>query len=226
MPPDFVDRLRDLLATVRSAQTLLASESDQARLDRVVRLAVSQTRATAGVLYVLDDDRGDLVIAAASDAQRVGTHVGRVGLPGFVIDDGAPIAAASPGGDSQAVAPILVFGVAAGALEVQGASGPKGFTPDDVALVQELAHVAASAVEAHRGERLLGGMFAAVLPRALEGGGLAAELARWIDEVRAQPGFRRELALVAKLRAIARDDAGLRLVEDVIDAVLRSRGAP
>jgi len=229
MPSDFLDRLRDLLATVRSAQALLASESDAARLDRVVRLAVSQTRAAAGVLYVLDDDRGDLVIAAATSAELVGRHVGRVGLPGFAIDDGAPIAVAGSvsrdeigEAKSQAVAPILVFGVAAGALEVQGAAGPKGFTPDDVALVQELAHVAASAVEAHRGERLLGGMFAAVLPRAMETG-LAAELARWIDEVRAQPGFRRELALAAKLRAIAKDDAGLRLVEDLVDAVLRSR---
>jgi GAF domain-containing protein len=236
LPPDFTDRLRDLLATVRSAQALLASESDAARLERVVRLAVGQTSAAAGVLYVLDDDRGDLVIAAAVGLDGVvGARVGRTGLPGFAIDDGSALATAGSGGPdeigaltgvsakSQVVAPILSFGVAAGALELRDAPGARGFTPADVALVQELAHVAAAAVEAHRGERLLGAMFATVLPRAMEQGGLAAELARWIDEVRAQPGFRRELALAAKLRAVGKDEAGLRLVEDVIDAVLRSR---
>jgi hypothetical protein len=247
LPPDFLDRLRDLLATVRSAQALLASESDAARLGRAVRLAVKQTGAAGGLLYLVDEDRNDLVIAAAVGAAYeplVGTHVGRLGLPGFAIDDGTPMAIADSGGpagpdeiaartgaraSSQLVAPILVFGGSAGALELRDAPGPRGFTPADVELAVELGAVAAAAVESHRGERLLAGMFAAVLPRAMQAGsGLADELARWIDEVRATPAFRRELALAGKLRMLARDDAGLAMVEDVVDAVLRAealRGA-
>jgi GAF domain-containing protein len=128
--------------------------------------------------------------------------------------------------ESQLVAPVLVLGVAAGAIELRGAPDPRGFTPGDIELVVELAHVAGAAVEAYRGERLLSAMFAAVLPGAMSAGtDLAAELGRWIDEVRATPGFRRELALVARLRAVARDDAGLRLVEELVDAVLRAEAA-
>lgn len=248
LPPDFVDRLRDLLSTVRSAQLLLASEGDTARLERVVRIAVKQTGAAGGLLHVVDDDRGDLRIAAAVGpvyAPLVGQHIGRTGLPGFAIDDGAPIAVAEAPGvaprpaapdeiaartgvaaASQLVAPILVFGVGAGALELRDAPGARGFTPADVELVVELAHVAAAAVEEHRGERILQAMFAAVLPRALDparpgGRALAEELDRWLDEVRATPEFRRELALAAKLRALAGDEAGLEMVEQIVDAVLR-----
>jgi GAF domain-containing protein len=247
LPPDFVERLRDLLATVRAGQALLASEGDRERLARVVRIAAGQTGAAGGVLYVVDEDRGELVIASAAGAlyePLIGVRVGRTGLPGFAIDDGAPIAVAGPASSasaavdevaartgvaasSQLVAPILVFGVAAGALELRDAPDPRGFGPRDIALAVELAHVAAAAVEAYRGERLLASMFAAVLPAALEAGGsLDAELRRWLDEVRATPAFRRELAVAAKLRAVAKDPAGLTLVEDLIDAVLRARGAP
>ncbi|MCA9680134.1 MAG: hypothetical protein KC464_34195, partial [Myxococcales bacterium] len=90
LPPDFLDRLRDLLATVGSAQALLASEGDAARLERVVRIAVTQTGAAGGLLYVLDDDRGDLRVAAAIGdglPALVGARLGRTGLPGFAIDD-------------------------------------------------------------------------------------------------------------------------------------------
>ncbi len=247
LPPDFIDRLRDLLSTVRSAQLLLSTEGDVARLERVVRIAVKQTGAAGGLLYVIDDDRGDLRVAAAVGAPLMpllGQRLGRTGLPGFAIDDGAPIAVADPGGGqapsgidevasrtgaparSQLVAPILVFGVAAGALELRDAPGPRGFTPADLELAVELAHVAAAAVEEHRGERILQAMFAAVLPRALDparpgGRALAEEIDRWLDEVRATPEFRRELALVARLRALAGDEAGLELVEGLVDAVLR-----
>jgi GAF domain-containing protein len=254
LPPDFVDRLRDLLATVRSAQTLLASESDAEQLTRVVRLAVRQTDAAGGLLYVVDPDRNDLRIAAAvgaAFAPLVGARIGRTGLPGFAIDDGTPLAVAShdrsaPGGTetghavhgtetdeigarvgasarSQLVAPVMVFGVAAGAIEVRDAPGERGFTPEDIEVVVELAHVAAAAVEAHRGERLLAAMFAAVLPGAMAGRPPDEELLQWIEEVRATPEFRRELALAGKLRALARDAAGIEMVEKIVDAVLEGR---
>lgn len=245
LPADFVDRLRDLLSTVRTAEALLATQSDRERLNRAVRLAVRQTGAAGGLLYVLDTDRGDLEIAAAVGAAYqplVGHHVGRTGLPGFAIDDAQPLAVADPGtgassstdeiaqrtgvaAKSQLVAPILVFGVAAGALELRDAPNPRGFTPADVEITVELAHVAAAAVEAHRGERLLASMFAAVLPRALDpdrpAGSLAAELGAWLDEVQGTGGFRRELALAHKLRALAGDEAGLEFVEGIVDAALR-----
>ncbi len=244
LPADFLDRLRDLLSTVRTAEALLATQSDRERLNRAVRLAVKQTGAAGGVLYVIDDDRGDLEIAAAVGAAYqplIGGHVGRTGLPGFAIDDAQPIAVADAGGaptgtdelalrtgtpaKSQLVAPILVFGVAAGALEVRDAPNPRGFTPADVETTVELAHVAAAAVEAHRGERLLASMFAAVLPRALDperpAGSLAAELGAWLDEVQGTGAFRRELALAQKLRALAQDEAGLEFVEGIVDAALK-----
>jgi GAF domain-containing protein len=114
--------------------------------------------------------------------------------------------------------------VAAGAIEVRDAPDARGFTPADVEVVVELAHVAAAAVEAHRGERLLAAMFAAVLPGALAGRAPDEELLRWIDEVRATPEFRRELALASKLRRLASDEAGLAMLDEIVDAILRGRG--
>ena len=41
--------------------------------------------------------------------------------------------------------------------------------------------------------------------------------------MRATPEFRRELALAGKLRALAKDAAGLEMVEEIVDAVLKAR---
>ncbi len=229
LPADFIDRLRDLLCTVQSEQLMMRGDGDGDRLARIVRLAVGQTRASVGLLYLVNQDRGDLHVAATVGepvAALAGTHVPRTCLAGFAIDDGESVAVADPtaapgGGAGDEVdrrtglvtrnllaVPLVVHGRAAGALELRNAPGARGFTPGDVALTTELAYLAAAAVEEHRGDRFLFGLFAGALPRALDperGAGvtaLADELERWLAELRQTPAWRDQLELVAAVREL------------------------
>lgn len=261
LPADFLDRLQDLLCTVRTEQIFMRTSGHGDTFERIVRLAVKQTGAARGMLLLVHEDRGDLQVAAAVgdgvDA-LVGQFVSRVGITGFAIDDGNPVAVASapdgapasipdgPGDDIDArtgkrthsllAVPLMVHGQACGALELRDAPGPRGFGPADMELCAELSHLAAAAVEEYRGERFLLGLFASALPRALdpergpERDGLAEELARWLAELRQAAGWRRQVELAAKVRALCRygDDAA-EAAEAIIDALLlreRRRHSP
>lgn len=243
LPADFVDRLRDLLCTVHSEQIMMRPDGDGDRLARIVRLAVAQTRAERGMLVLVNEDRGDLQIAAAvGDGLEplVGSFIARTGMAGFAIDDGNPVAIANakagPGApprrrgsgqvddvderiggvtNSLLAVPLIIHGRSSGALELRNAPGAKGFGPGDVSLATELAYLAAAAVEEYRGDRFLFGLFTNALPAALdpergrEGDSLAAELSRWIAELRQTPAWSQQVELVSLARALCQsgDDA-------------------
>ncbi len=102
LPADFIDRLRDLLCTVRTEQLFMRSSREEDRLQRIVQLAVNQTDAAVGLLLLVNEDRGDLQVAAAvGDAvtslpatSLVGRFIPHTGLTAFAIDEGNPIAIA------------------------------------------------------------------------------------------------------------------------------------
>jgi hypothetical protein len=235
LPADFVDRLRDLLCTVHSEQIMMRPDGDDDRLARIVRLAVAQTKAERGMLVLVNEDRGDLQVAAAVGngvEPLVGAFIARTGMSGFAIDDGNPVAIADAKGgpaappddideriggvtNSLLAVPLIIHGRSSGALELRNAPGAKGFGPDDVSLATELAYLAAAAVEEYRGDRFLFGLFANALPAALdperghEGDSLAAELAKWIAELRQTPAWTQQTELVSLARALCQsgDDA-------------------
>ena len=248
LPADFVDRLRDLLSTVSAEQIMLRPALDDERLDRIVRLAMKQTSAEAGVLLLLSDDRGDLNVAAAVGAKVAalrGNWVARTGLAGFALDDGNPIAVADVAGHPHAgtgelgivaksvlAVPVLVHGRAGGVLELVNAPGKQGFTPDDVALVTELALLAAAAIEEFRGDRFLLSLFQGALPRALDpdrgelADALADELERWLGELRQTPAWRTELELVALVRELcAAGPDAVRAAKAVLEALVERERA-
>ncbi|HUH00927.1 MAG TPA: GAF domain-containing protein [Kofleriaceae bacterium] len=223
LPADFVDRLRDLLCTIQSEQIMMRAEAAGDRLRRIVALAVKQTGAELGLLYLVHDERGDLEIAAAVGdpvESLVGSHLPRTGTAGFAIDDASPMAIADPPGATAApdeldrraaistrnalAVPLIVHAAAAGAIELRNSPAARGFGPDDVALATELAYLAAAAVEEHRGDRFLVSLFAAALPRALADGRseLAQELERWLAELRQTPAWRDQLELVTDVREL------------------------
>ena len=246
LPADFVDRLRDLLCTVRSEQLMLRADGDDDRLARIVRLAVGQTGAEVGLLLLVNEDRGDLEVAAAvGDVVQalVGKFVARTSLAGFAIDDGQPVAVAALEGGSDArdeiddrtglatrnllAVPLIIHGHAAGALELRNSPAAKGFGPDDLELATELAYLASAAVEEFRGDRFLFALFASALPRALadergaEADNLIAELERWLAELRQSGAWRKQVELVTKVRelCLAGDDA-VELADTILTALV------
>jgi len=257
LPADFIERLRDLLCTVHSEQLMMRPEADADRLQRIVRLAAGQTGAAVGLLYLVNEDRGDLQVAAVVGddvASLAGAHVARTCLAGFAIDDGEPVAVADPtatpgGGQGDevdrrtglvtrnlAAVPLIVHGRAAGALELRNAPGARGFTPADLALATELAYLAAAAVEEHRGDRFLFGLFAGALPRALDAGRgdgareLADELGRWLAELRQTTAWRDQLELVSAVRELCASGEGSvalarAVLSALVDAERRRRAA-
>jgi len=248
LPPDFIDRLRDLLCTVQSEQLMLRPDADDERLARIVRLAAGQTRAEVGMLLLVHEDRGDLQVAAAvGDAVTplVGQHVARTSLAGFAIDDGQPVAIAdalsSPSGSAGdeidqrtglvtrnlLAVPLSVHGRASGALELRNSPELKGFGPDDVALATELAYLAAAAVEEYRGDRFLFSLFAGALPHALDQGrgaeadSLVDELSRWLAELRQSPAWREQVELVARVRELCREgEDSVAMARAILDALV------
>jgi GAF domain-containing protein len=296
LPADFLDRLRDLLCTVQSAQRLLRPRSDDERLTRIVRLAVAQTRAELGVLLLVDEDRGDLRIAAACGEPvepLVGQFIAPSGVAAFAIEDGSAIAVADApprvpvsgeatrgaggrsgtdattprgaggrsgtdattprgaGGTTHTIddlgeraqiatrsvlaVPLSIYDRVTGALELRNAPAATGFGVADKDLCEDLAYLAAAAVEEFRGDRHLLALFASALPRALDpdddgAHALAGELNRWLAELRQTAAWRRQVGLTARIRALC--DAGedaVTLAETVLDAILsreRRRVAP
>lgn len=242
LPADFVDRLRDLLCTVQSEQLMMRAEGAGDRLRRIVALAVAQTGAEIGVLYLLNDERGDLELAAAVGAAvepLVGSHLPRTGTAGFAIDDASPMAVADPPGAATSAdeldrraglvtrnvlaVPLIVHDAAAGAIELRNSPATRGFGPGDVALATELAYLAAAAVEEHRGDRFLMSLFAAALPRALGGDRteLVTELERWLAELRQTPAWRAQLELVTDVRELCLSGE-TELARDVLRALVAS----
>lgn len=247
LPADFVDRLRDLLSTVRAEQLMLRPTLDDDRLDRMVRLAMKQTGAAAGLLLLLSEDRGDLRVAAAVGPEVAalrGQWLARTGISGFALEDGNPLAIADVAGmphkgpdeleertglvtRSLLAVPLIVHGRASGVLELINAPAPTGFGPDDLELATELALLAAAAVEEFRGDRFLLSLFHSALPRALDparsgAAALADELTRWLAELRQTTAWRGQLELVALVRELceAGDDAVLstrRILEALVE---------
>jgi GAF domain-containing protein len=248
LPDDFIDRLRDLLCTVRTEQMLMRSNSETHRLTRIVRLAMGQTGAAAGLLYLVNDDRGDLQVAAAAGTQvepLVGEFIARTGLTGFAIEDGNPIAVADrPDEPSSGLRddidrragietrnllalPLVVHGRACGALELRNHPDERGFGPDDIALAGELAYLAAAAVEEYRGDRFLFALFAGALPHALsaerdgERDGLTHELQRWLAELGQSPAWRRQVELAAMVRDLCgHGEQAVVLARNLLQAIL------
>lgn len=252
LPVDFTDRLRDLFSTVDLTRLLMRAGGDDTRMERLVRLAVDIARADAGMLVLVDEDRGDLLVAAAvgpGAGTIAGTHLPpSAGVVGTAVAGGEPIAVAdageTPADDEIArrtglaarnilAVPFDVHGVAAGALEVRNTSAPRGFDQETIARLGELARLAAAAVEDYRGDRFLLSLFAAALPHALAAGdgdaaraNLTGEVRRWIDGMRQTPAYRGALRLVEPVRELLESgEEGLRLAADILEILARRERA-
>ncbi|MBN1771833.1 MAG: GAF domain-containing protein [Deltaproteobacteria bacterium] len=251
LPADFVDRLRDLLSTIAVSRLLLRAGADDSRLERLVALAARLAGAESGALLLIDEDRGDLRVAAAvgpgAEALR-GTHLAPgTDVAGAALAGGEPLAVADEqggmtGGEIERrtglatrnllAVPFEVHGVPAGVLELRNGSDARGFDPETIGRVAELAQLAAAAIEDWRGDRFLFALFAAALPRALAPGadpardGLAEELRRWLDQLRQTPAWRGALETVEALRELVRGgEPGLRLAAEILAAVARRERA-
>lgn len=251
LPADFVDRLRDLLSTIDVSRLLLRAEADDSRLERLVGLAARLAGAESGALLLVDEDRGDLRIVAAvgpgAEALR-GSHLAPGSdVAGAALAGGEPLAVADErggmtGGEIERrtavptrnllAVPFDVHGVPAGVLELRNTAAERGFDPETIGRVAELAQLAAAAIEDWRGDRFLFALFAAALPRALASGtgaagdGLAEELRRWLEQLRQTPAWRGALETVEGVRELARGgDEGLRLAVELLAAVARRERA-
>ncbi|MBI4914648.1 MAG: GAF domain-containing protein [Acidobacteria bacterium] len=251
LPADFVERLRDLLSTVELSRQLLRADTDDSRLERLVALAARIADAESGVLLLVDEDRGDLRAAAAvgpgAEALR-GTHLAPGSdIAGAALAAGEPMAVAGEGEEGMdtpverlmgvptrnlLAVPFEVHGAPAGVLELRNTQAERGFDPETIARVAELARIAAAAVEDWRGDRFLFALFAAALPRALAPGddaartGVSDELRRWLEGLRQTPAWRAALETVESIREILRTgDDGARLAAEVLSAVARRERA-
>jgi GAF domain-containing protein len=249
LPADFIDRLRDLLCTVQSEQLMMRPDGDDDRLERIVRLAVKQTSAEIGSLLLVNEDRGDLQVAAAVGAAiepLVGKFISRTTLAGFAVDDGQPVAVANTSPDSASsdevdqrtglvtrnllAVPLIIHGQSSGALELRNSPAEKGFGPDDVELATELAYLASAAVEEFRGDRFLFALFAAALPRALdatrgaEADSLVDELTRWLAELRQSSAWRKQVELVELVRELCRSsEDSVTLATTILEALVANQ---
>ncbi len=246
-PADFEERLRDLLATVDIARLAMRAQRDDSRIERLVRLAADIAGAECGALLLVDEDRGDLVVAAAvgPGAERLAASRMPIasGAAGAAVAGGEPIAVAdagdAPAADEIArrtgvpvrnllAVPFDVYGAVAGVLELRNVPAERGFDPATIGRVSELARVAAAAVEDYRGDRFLFSLFASALPRALApdataaGTGLGEELRLWIESLRQSPAWRGAVALVEPIRDLMEaGEDGLRLCAGILEAVAR-----
>jgi len=248
---DLAGDLRDTLGLVTVATALSAPIGEERFLELILSTAMQAIAANAAALFLVDEERNDLVFRLALGGEAGGVQGLRVplghGVAGLVAVSGQPMILSDADGDVRQASdiaarvnyqprtilcvPMLLDDRVIGVLELLDKLDAPVFTMGDMATLSSFAEQAAVAIEQAQVQQHL-----ARLVRSLIGGEAGASVnlqrrtADFIADLDAtDPAFRRGVELAALVREIVRygDDEArtcMTLLEGFA-AYLRGRGA-
>lgn len=228
-----VEELRARLAGVGVAATLDAPDEHDDPLEQLVLAAMAILRASAGTLYLVDEDADELIFAVALGERATALRGRRMpighGLAGWVARTGQALAVADArqdrrwarevagAGDERPhpilVVPLLRRDEVIGVLQLLDKEGDAAFTAADLETLGRLAPLAAAAVaESARARNL-----AALLRDQLaEFGGLGGVAAR----LEASAEYREVAEIAAVVGGLVRrGEAARRLCRELVGAL-------
>src|SRR5262245_749338 len=215
-------RVCDALATSAVAEELAAPAGHSTLLDMVLETAANVIAASAGALFLTDEEAHDLVVAAAIGGSADRMMAIRVplghGIAGGVALSGLPLAVTSAGTDprwakdigdrvgyvpnSIICVPLFYEDRVIGALELLDKVGAGSFSPGDLNTLGQFAQLAAFTIEQSRTRVSAGGLLTAAVGAR---GADAQELGELIDR---DPGHRGSLELARLVREVASGASG------------------
>ena len=235
------DELRARLASVGVAGVISTPDQRDKLIEQLVLTAMATLRASAGTLYLLDEDADELIFEVVIGEQAAALHQRRMpigqGLAGWVARTGQAIAIADARQDQRwarefagangerphpmLVVPLLRHDEVIGVLQLLDRRVGETFTATDMETLGRFAQLAAVAIDdSARGRDL-----AALLREQLTDFGDIADVAARLEDSAEYREVKEIATIVGGL--VRQDEAARRLCREVVvalDTYARARG--
>jgi len=245
--------LQDALVTAAAAGAIAAPVAHSRLIELIVETAMQVTAAEAAALFLLDEERQELLFAVALGPHAAAVRDLRVplghGVAGLVAVSGQPMIVADAQHDprqatdiarkvgytprSLLCVPLLSNDRVIGVLEMLDKRDARGFEPTDMHTLALFARQAAVAIEQSSTSRSLTGLLTAALAGLAPAADTARareEAAASVDALQGTPLYDSALELAGLVREIVwHGEAERRLCETVLRALVeyvRARPAP
>jgi GAF domain-containing protein len=227
-----LEDVRARLAQVGAAGRLSAPTEHRELLEQIVQTAMHVLDARAGSLYLIDEERNELIFEVAQGERAAPLVNQRIplgqGLAGFVAATGQSLAVADVQKDprwaghvAQAVGyspksmlamPLILRERVTGVLQLLDKSGGQPFSPGDMATLTLFAQQAAVAIALSRTLQSLSSLLGSLLSAADGDDALARRAASLVANAEESAEYRDTMELAGMLGEIARrGDADRRL---------------
>ena len=235
----FADALRQILLVTANTSAIASATSD-VTLDAIVETAASVINVRAASLFLIDEERQDLVFQVSLGEKAVSTKQFRVplgrGIAGYVAVTGQPIAVADTQQDSRFASdlaqatgfvpksilcvPLYLGDRVIGVLELLDKTGGATFSPEDMDILLRFARLAAQALDQSRLTYDLRRLFRVLLTDVVQNEALTEPIARFADGAALYAEHTDAFALAHLIHQIEEHgDAGRRLAIDVLTSV-------
>ncbi len=236
----FADDMRRALLTTAAAASIGAPVSQATALEYVVETASELLGAQAAALFLVDEEREELVfvVALGSKAEEVKQFripIGR-GIAGYVAASGQPIAISEAASDprfereiAEAVdyvpntilcVPLILNDSVIGVLELMDKTGGQPFTPTDMEILGKFANLAAITIDESRLTHDISRLFRAMLNDAAQGISLTDGAKRFADSSVDLPENADAIRLAGLVNEISsRSEAGRQLAIDILTSL-------
>lgn len=236
----FADDIRRALLTTATAASIGAPVSQATALEYVVETASELLGAQAASLFLVDEEREELVfvVALGSKAEEVKQFripIGR-GIAGYVAASGQPIAISEAASDprfereiAEAVdyvpntilcVPLILNDSVIGVLELMDKTGGQPFTTTDMEILGKFANLAAITIDESRLTHDVSRLFRALLNDAAQGISLTDGAKRFADSSVDLPENADAIRLAGLVNEISgRSDAGRQLAIDILTSL-------
>jgi len=236
----FANALRQILLLTANTGAIASSATPDVTLDDIVETAASVINVRAASLFLVDEERQDLVFQVSLGEKAVSTKQFRVplgrGIAGYVAVTGQPIAVADTQEDSRFASdlaqatsyvpktilcvPLYLDDRVIGVLELLDKAGGATFSPEDMDILLRFAKLAAQALDQSRLTYDLRRLFRVLLTEIVQTGALTEPIARFADSAALYAEHTDALALARLIHQIEEHgDSGRRLAIDILTSV-------
>jgi len=240
----FANALRELLLMTGTINTIEAPAKHHVVLDDIVETAANVMRAQAASLFVLDEERNELVFQVAlgekaDNIRNFRVPLGR-GIAGYVAVTGQPIAIADATQDPRFAAdigqaigyvpktilcvPLYLNERVIGVLELLDKAGGITFSPADMDLLVRFANLAALALDQSRLMYDVRRFFRELLGEIADADGLRQPLTGFADRTADYADRAQAFTLAKLVHDIGEVAGGRRLAEELLSSVARFLG--
>lgn len=240
----FANALRELLLMTGTINTVEAPASHDVVLDDIVQTAANVMRAQAASLFLLDEERSELVFQVALGEKADSVKNFRVpagrGIAGYVALTGQPIAVADASQDPRFAAeigkaigyvpktilcvPLYLNGRVTGVLELLDKAGGTPFSSADMELLIRFANLAALALDQSRLIYDLRRFFRQLLSDVAHADSLRQLLTGFADRTADYADRAQAFTLAKLIHDIGEDAGGRRLAVELLTSVARFLG--